>query len=193
MVSHGTAPQVSTAEEIAAQPHQGAGERGVGKSLPAGDSEAAVGPVKETVPRHLVKNLARRYRAAHNGPGLGGAGVDAVSAGRAAGAVGAHAVGAVLPAGDRRLGTDADTAAAPGTFVRQIHELGRGGLGLRVGAPDAAQGAALDEHVGADARPVVDTEVLGVENGAGDRPELFQHSQSVLSPCVFFTAEIPAS
>ena len=39
---------------------------------------------------------------------------------------------------------------------------------LRVVAPGAAQRAALEEHGGADARPVLGGEALQVQNGAGD-------------------------
>ena len=40
---------------------------------------------------------------------------------------------------------------------------------LRVVAPGAAQRAALEEHGGADARPVLGGEALQVQDGAGER------------------------
>jgi hypothetical protein len=40
------------------------------------------------------------------------------------------------------------------------------GPGFRVGAPFAAEGAALEENAGSDAWPVVDAEFLDIENQA---------------------------
>ena len=53
--------------------------------------------------------------------------------------------------------------------------------GPRVGAPGAAHGAALEEDDGADTRPVVDGELLDVE----DLPPVSRHRDSSASTCIF--------
>lgn len=65
------------------------------------------------------------------------------------------------------MGAELDAAvagAAPGGSVAQ---LGSGLLGLGVAAPDAAQGAALEEDEGPDSGAVVNRVVLDVEDEAG--------------------------
>ena len=168
---------------LPAQLCQGAGELWVRQGLAAGDGEPAVRAVKEPVSGHLVEGFARCHGMAHDAAGLGGTAIHTAAAGSAERAVGVDPVGAVRPAGDRLLGTGLDALAAAGTLVRKVHELGRPGLGLRVGAPQAPQGAALDKHVGPDAGPVVDAVVLDVEHGAGDSSESFRHGGHSFPSC----------
>ena len=63
-----------------------------------------------------------------------------------------------------RAGARASAAAQALPAVPQ--NLHVGALAFRVGAPRAAQRAALQEHDGADARPVVQAELLEIENQA---------------------------
>lgn len=58
------------------------------------------------------------------------------------------------------------TLAAGDTLDVTHHQLGRGGLGFRVGTPGAFQGAAFHKHGCPDPRPIMDTEALDVENNA---------------------------
>ena len=74
-----------------------------------------------------------------------------------------------LPSGflaedDGLLGTDLDTRAAPFTLYIPDHEARGKILRFGVGAPKAAQRTPFHKNCGSDARSVVDTEPLDVEN-----------------------------
>ena len=71
--------------------------------------------------------------------------------------------------------TELDALAAAYTFIREIHELGDGGLRLRIGAPYAPQGAAFDKDIGADTRSIMDAIVLDVEDGTSYGSKRVRH------------------
>ena len=64
--------------------------------------------------------------------------------------------------------TDGHTRVAGDASMSRDGGFGPGGETLRVVAPQAAQGAALQEYRGPDSRPIVKAETLNVEDRGGD-------------------------
>ena len=72
----------------------------------------------------------------------------------------------VLCGSDCLLGTGVYTFLAVQAIVTVVHDLYSGKLGLRVGAPFAAEGTSLQKDGGPHARPVVDRKLLYIKNNS---------------------------
>ena len=144
---------------------QGKGKFGLGQRFASAQGHAAAGTgVKDAVLFHVVQDVLHRAARAVHGERLGGAcaGTELIHA--ATGPVDVHAFGRKSQGVFR---TDADAGSAGKALVAVVAEFLFHALGFGVAAPPAAQGTALEEDDGADARTVVDGIFLDIEDKAG--------------------------
>ena len=132
--------------------HQGQAEVGEGRRFSAADGDPSAGLlVEDPVGQQLLQQLGHGVPPGPQGESPEPAGVLTGSAGVAPGPV--HLDGPV-PEGEGLLGADIQTLSEPGTQIRLNAQLVLIALTLRVAAPAAAQGTALEKHGGTDAGAV---------------------------------------
>ena len=162
---------------------QGLGKGRMGQEFPAAEGHAAAGGVQEQlVLQHPVQHLLHGHFLPGDLPGVRGADGDAGPAVHAEAPVRLLLHGPLqLREAHRLFGAGFDAGPAARALRVVGHELGGGGIGLRIGAPEAAQGAALQEHGDPDARAVMDGIALDVEYGSLAAHLFFGHGNPSVS------------
>ncbi len=139
---------------------------GLGQDLAPGEGDPTTGVLIEVkVAADHGSYFVRRHLLATEAHGVVRARLHTVAAG------GAH-----VTVDDDAVGSHADGPQGAGLYAAiaafaerlAMHEFRLRALGLRVGAPHAAERAALEEDGSADARTIVDAVPLDVENGPGN-------------------------